>query len=36
MHDAAYDTAIVRPLNPSYVRRQVWFDPIPLLVVQPK
>jgi hypothetical protein len=36
VHNAADDAAIVRPLNPAYVRRQVRFDPIPLLIVQPK
>jgi hypothetical protein len=36
MNDAADDTAIVRPLNPSDVRRQVRFDPIPLLIAKPK
>jgi hypothetical protein len=36
MNDAAYDTAVVRPLNPAYVRRQVRFDPIPLFIAQPK
>ena len=36
MHDAADDAAIVRPLDAPYIRRQVRFDPIPLLIAQPK
>jgi hypothetical protein len=36
MNDAADDAAVVRSLNPAYVRRQVRFDPIPLLIAQPK
>ena len=36
MHDAADDAAVVRPLDAPYIRRQVWFDPSPLLVAQPK
>jgi hypothetical protein len=36
MNDAADDAAIIRPFNPSDVRRQERFDPIPLLIVQPK
>ena len=36
VHDAADDAAIVRPLDAPYVRRQVRFDPIPLLIAQPK
>jgi hypothetical protein len=36
VHDATDDTAIVRPLDPSYVRRQVRCNPIPLLIAQPK
>jgi hypothetical protein len=36
MHDAADDAAIVRPLDSSYVGRQMRFDPIPLLIAQPK
>src|SRR5205809_4070699 len=36
LHDAADDAAIVRPLDAPYIRRQVRFDPIPLLIAQPK
>jgi hypothetical protein len=36
MHDAADHPAIVDPLNTAYVVRQMWFDPPPLFVAQPK
>src|SRR6266536_5309960 len=36
VHDAADDAAIVRPLDAPYIRRQVRFDAIPLLIAQPK
>jgi len=36
MHDAANDAAVVRPLDAPYIRRQMRFDPSPLLVAQPK
>jgi hypothetical protein len=36
VYDAADDAAIVRPLDAPYIRRQVRFDPIPLLIAQPK
>jgi hypothetical protein len=36
MHDAADDSAIVRPLDAPYIRRQVTLDPLPLLIAQPK
>src|SRR6516165_3665740 len=36
MHDAADDSAIVRPLNAPDIRRQVRLDPLPLLIAQPK
>jgi len=36
VHDAADDAAIVSPLDAPYIRRQVRFDPIPLLIAQPK
>src|SRR5580704_19615866 len=36
MHNAADDATIVRPLDSSYVGRQMRFDPIPLLIAQPK
>jgi hypothetical protein len=36
MHDSADDAPIVRSLHASNVRRQVWLDPFPLLITQPK
>ena len=36
MHDAADDSAIVRPLDAPDIRRQVRLDPLPLLIAQPK
>ena len=36
MHGAADDAAVVRPLDAPYIRRQMRFDPYPLLVAQPK
>ena len=36
MHDAADDAAVVRSLDAPYIRRQMRFDPSPLLVAQPK
>src|SRR5690349_22515572 len=36
MHDAADDSAIVRSLDAPDIRRQVRFDPLPLLIAQPK
>jgi hypothetical protein len=36
MHDAADDPAIVRPPDAPDIRRQVRFDPLPLLIAQPK
>jgi len=36
MHDAADDSAIVRPLDAPDIRWQVRFDPLPLLIAQPK
>src|SRR5437763_4773362 len=36
VHDAADDAAIVHPLDPPYIRRQVRFDAIPLLIAQPE
>ena len=36
VYDAADDTAIVGPLDTPYIRRQVGFDPLPLLIAQPK
>jgi hypothetical protein len=36
MHNAADDPAIVRSLDAPDIRRQVRFDPLPLLIAQPK
>jgi hypothetical protein len=36
VHNAADDAAIVRSLDTPYIPRQVRFDPLPLLVAQPK
>jgi hypothetical protein len=36
MHDAADDSAIVRPLDAPDIRRQARFDPVPLLIAPPK
>ncbi len=36
VHDAADDAAIVRPFDAPYIPRQVGFNPIPLLIAQPK
>ena len=36
MHDAANDAPVVLPFDAPYVRRQMRFDPSPLLVAQPK
>src|SRR5258708_145960 len=36
MHDAADDAAIVHPLDAPDIPRQVKFDPLPLLIAQPK
>jgi hypothetical protein len=36
MHDTTDDAAIIRSLNTAYIRRQMRFDPIPLLIAQPK
>jgi hypothetical protein len=36
MHDSADDTPIVRSLHASNIRRQVWLDRLPLLIIQPK
>jgi len=36
MYDAADDPTVVRPLDTSYICRQVRFDPFPLLIAQPK
>jgi hypothetical protein len=36
MYDAADDPPIVHPLDTPYIRRQVRFDPLPLLIAEPK
>ena len=36
MHDTADDAAIIRPLDPAHIRRQMRFDPLPLLIAKPK
>jgi hypothetical protein len=36
MHDAADHAAIIYTLDAAYIRRQVMFDPLPLLITQPK
>jgi hypothetical protein len=36
VYDAADNAAIVLPLDSAHIRRQVRFDPLPLLVAQPK
>jgi hypothetical protein len=35
MYDAADDAPIVRSLDTSNIR-QMWLDPLPLLITQPK
>jgi hypothetical protein len=32
MHDAADHAAVVHPLDASHIRRQMGFDPLPLLI----
>jgi len=36
VHDAADNAAIVHPLDTPNIRRQARFDPLPLLIAQPK
>jgi len=36
VHDAADDAAIVHSLDASDISRQLRFDPLPLLITQPK
>jgi hypothetical protein len=36
VHDAADDAAIVHPLDAPDIRWQARFDPLPLLIAQPK
>jgi hypothetical protein len=36
VHNAADDAAIISSFDPAHVRRQVRFDPLPLLIAQPK
>ena len=36
MDDSTDDAPIVSPLHTSNIRRQIWLDPLPLLITQPK
>jgi uncharacterized protein len=36
MYDPADDAAVVCPLDAPDIRRQMRFDPLPLLIAQPK
>src|SRR6266446_8864672 len=36
LHDATDDAAVVRPLDAPNICRQIRFDPLPLLIAQPK
>jgi hypothetical protein len=36
VHNAADDAAIIGSFDPAHIRRQVRFDPLPLLITQPK
>ena len=36
MYDPADDAAIVRSFNAPHIRRQMRFDPFPLLIAKPK
>jgi hypothetical protein len=36
MHNAADDTAVVHSFLTANIRRQIWLDPLQLLVAQPK
>jgi hypothetical protein len=36
MNDAADDASIICSFDTTDIRRQMWFDPPPLLVAQPK
>jgi hypothetical protein len=36
MNDAADDTSIIGSLDATNIRRQMRFNPLPLLVAQPK
>jgi hypothetical protein len=36
MNDSADHAAVVDPVNPTHVRRQMRLDPSPLLITQPK
>src|SRR5262245_19356637 len=36
MHDTDVDAALIRPLDPADIRRQMRFDPLPLLIAKPK
>ena len=36
MHDAADDAPLISSFDTAHIRRQVRFDPLPLLITQPK
>jgi hypothetical protein len=36
VHDATDDAAIICSLYAAHIRRQVRFDPLPLIIAQPK
>src|SRR5262245_22832935 len=36
MHNTADHASIIRPLDPAHIRRQMRFDPLPLLIAKPK
>jgi hypothetical protein len=36
MHDPADDPVIINSINTANIGRQMWLDPSPLLVAQPK
>ena len=36
MHNATDDPSIVHPLHSPHIRRQVKFNPLPLLIAEPK
>jgi hypothetical protein len=36
VHDAADDAPVIYAINSTHIRGEKWFDPLPLLVAQPK
>jgi hypothetical protein len=36
MHNAADDAAVIRPVDPAYIRWQMRLNSIPLLIAEPK